>query len=140
MPRRPRSFLQEEGIFHVTAGGAGGGFIYREDLDRLDFTDVFWSAALEYDWRCIVMCLMDTHYHAVVKARREELSDGMRKVNGAYARRFNMRYGRRGHLFADRFSSWVIDDESYLNSTIAYVVWNPVRANLRTLPDEREWT
>ena len=140
MPRRPRAFLENEGIFHVTARGAGGCLIYEEDLDRLDFTDLFWTAALEFDLECIVLCLMGTHYHAVLKARREQLSAAMHKVNGAYARRFNMRHGRRGNLFEARFSSWVVQGETHLEATIAYVVWNPVRANLRTFPDEWKWT
>jgi putative transposase len=140
VPRRPRSFLEDEGIFHVTARGAGGCLIYTEDLDHLDFADLFWAAALEFEWECIVLCLMGTHYHAVLTARREQLSAGMRKVNGSYARRFNMRHGRRGHLFEARFSSWVVEDETHLEATIAYIVWNPVRANLRAFPDEWKWT
>jgi hypothetical protein len=125
MPRRPRSYLEEDAFFHVTARGAGGGHIYEEDVDRLDFTDLFWAAALEFEWDCFVLCLMGTHYHAVLKARREQLSAGMHKVNGSYARRFNVRRSRRGHLFEARFSSWVVDDETHLEATIAYGVWNP---------------
>jgi REP element-mobilizing transposase RayT len=140
VPRRPRSSLDDEGIFHVTALGVGGCLIYEDDRDRLDFTDLFWAAALEFEWECCVLCLMGTHYHAVVKACREQLSLGMHKVNGSYARRFNLRRGRRGHLFEARFSSWVMEDERHLEATIAYVVWNPVRANLCDLPDEWEWT
>ncbi len=124
----------------MTARGAGGCLIYEEDIDRLDFTDIFWSASLEFEWECVVLCLMGTHYHAVLKARREQLSAGMRKVNGAFARRFNMRHGRRGHLFEARFSSWMIEEESHLEATITYVLWNPVRANLRAFPEDWEWT
>jgi hypothetical protein len=83
---------------------------------------------------------MGTHYHAVLEARREDVSLGMRKLNGAYARRFNARHGRRGHLFEDRFSSWVVEDEARLEATIPYVLWNPVRANLRSSPIDWDWS
>ena len=140
MPRLPRTHLQEDGIFHVTGLGTGGCDIYCDDVDRLIFTDIFWTTVLAFDWECIVVCLMGTNYHAVVTARRERFSEGMQKLNGAYARRFNVRYGRRGHLFADRFSSRVVDTEHHLNASIEYVIWNPVRAGLCDFPDEWPWT
>ena len=140
MPRRARSQLAEEGFFHVTGRGTGGCDIFTEDLDRLDFADLFWSAVLVHSWECLVVVEMGTHYHAVLKCNRDDLSAGMRKLNGAYARRFNARHGRRGHLFEDRFSSWLIDDDAYLETTVPYVLWNPVRANLRTSPTNWEWS
>ncbi len=140
MPRRARSVLDDHGIFHVTGRGTGGCFIFRGDLDRLDFADLFWKAALEFAWRCHVVIEMGTHYHAVLEAARDDLSLGMRKLNGAYARRFNARHGRRGHLFEERFSSWVVEDEARLEATIPYVLWNPVRANLRTSPLDWDWS
>ena len=140
MPRRPRNFLDRDGVFHVTSRGAGGCHVFIDDLDRLDFADCFWDAALAFELNCIVACQVGTHYHAVFKADRDQLSDGMRKLNGAYARRFNVRHERRGHLFAERFSSWVVDDEPHLEATIRYVVWNPVRANQCKFPEEWEWT
>lgn len=140
MPRRPRKVLDQEGFFHVTSRGAGGCHVFVDDLDRLDFADCFWDAALEFDLECIVACQVGTHYHAVFKADRDQLSNGMRKLNGGYARRFNMRHERRGHLFEARFSSWLIDSPAYLESTIPYVLWNPVRANLSRVPSEWEWS
>ena len=140
VPRRSRATLGEEGIFHVTARGTGGCFIFVEDLDRLDFVDLFWDSALQFEWECFVVLEMGTHYHAVFRSAREQLSEGMRKLNGSYARRFNLRHERRGHLFEGRFNSWVIDDERRLLNTIAYVLYNPVRASLRRLPNEWEWS
>ncbi len=140
MPRRARSLLDDEGIFHVTGRGTGGCFIFRTDLDRFDFADLFWRSALEFQWRCHVVIEMGTHYHAVLEACREDISLGLRKLNGAYARRFNARHARRGHLFEDRFSSWVVEDDARLEATIPYVLWNPVRANLRSSPIDWDWS
>jgi hypothetical protein len=47
----------------------------------------------------------------------EALSAGMQRLNGDYARSFNHRHNRRGHLFAGRFSSWVIEGDDYLENT-----------------------
>jgi len=65
------------------------------------------------------------------------MSYAVHRLNGLYAQRFNRRHERRGHLFENRFSSWVIHDEEHLRATIAYVLENPVRAGLCT--DARDW-
>jgi REP element-mobilizing transposase RayT len=79
-----------------------------------------------------------TNYHLVLAATRPRLSDGMRRLNGDYARRFNKRHGRRGHLFDERFSSFAVEDERHLEAAIHYVLQNPVRAGL--CDEARDWT
>jgi putative transposase len=80
---------------------------------------------------------MSTHYHLVVEAKREQMSHAVHRLIGLYAQSFNRRHERRGHLFENRFSSWVIADEGHLDATIAYVLENPVSAGLCT--EAREW-
>jgi REP element-mobilizing transposase RayT len=83
---------------------------------------------------------MGTHYHLVLEASRAQLSDGMRRLNGDYARRFNRRHGRRGHLFEERFSSFVLRDERHLEAAVAYVLQNPVRAGLCAQARDWQWS
>jgi REP element-mobilizing transposase RayT len=80
---------------------------------------------------------MGNHYHLVVEARLERISDGLRRLNGLHAQRFNERHGRVGHLFGDRFHARVIRDDEQLASACAYVWNNPVRAGL--CPAEADW-
>ena len=47
---------------------------------------------------------------------------------------------RRGHLFQDRFASWVIEDDDYLEVVCGYVLANPVRAGLVECVDEWRWS
>ena len=51
--------------------------------------------------------------------------------------RFNLRYGRTGHLFGDRFGCRVVQDERYLEDLCRYVEENPLRAGLCELA--RRW-
>jgi putative transposase len=104
--------------------------LFVDDLDRLDFLQLLRSTVDVYGWRCHAQCLMGTHYHLVLESTREQLSDGMRRLNGCYARRFNRRHGRRGHLFEERFSAFVLRDEPHLAAAVEYVLQNPVRAGL----------
>jgi putative transposase len=136
MPRLPRSHLAD-GFFHTTARAVFGAMLFEDDLDRLDFLQLLQSTALLHEWRCHAHCLMGTHYHLVLELSRERLSEGMRRLNGDYARRFNRRHGRRGHLFDERFSSYVLLDERHLEAAIEYVLQNPVRAGL--CKDARDW-
>jgi putative transposase len=136
MPRFPRSQL-EDGYFHVTSRGAGGAHIFLVDLDRLDFLQLLEDTAGDVGWRAHAHCLLGTHYHLILEAGRESLSAGMQRLNGVYALRFSRRHGRRGHLFAERFSSFVIRDDQHLGAAIEYVLQNPVKAGL--CAEARDW-
>jgi REP element-mobilizing transposase RayT len=83
---------------------------------------------------------MTTHYHLVVGCRRPDLSRGVHRLNGRYAVDFNRRYGRFGHLFAERFSARLIESEDYLFDACAYVVLNPVKAGLCLRPEDWPWS
>jgi putative transposase len=136
MPRFPRSQLQD-GYFHVTARGAGGALVFVDDLDRLDFLDLLRTTTALCGWRRHAHCLLGTHYHLVLETTRVGLSAGMQRLNGVYALRFNRRHDRKGHLFAERFSSHVLRDDRHLAAAIEYVLQNPVRAGV--CADAREW-
>jgi putative transposase len=138
MPRLPRSHLAD-GFFHATARAVFGAMLFEDDLDRLDFLQLLRSTAQLFDWRCHAHCLMGTHYHLVLELSTERLSAGMRRLNGDYARRFNHRHGRRGHLFDERFSSYVLRDERHLATAIEYVLQNPVRAGLCEDAGDWQW-
>ena len=139
MPRIPRSQL-DDGFFHATARAIRGAFLFENDLDRIDFMQLLATTIRLHEWRCHAHCLMGTHYHLVLETSREQLSEGMRRLNGDYARRFNKRHSARGHLFEERFSSWVIADEQHLHATLAYVRDNPVRAGLCERPEDWPWS
>ena len=136
MPRIPRSQL-DDGFFHATARAIRGALLFENDLDRIDFMQLLGATIRLHEWRCHARCLMGTHYHLVLETSREQLSEGMRKLNGDYARRFNRRHGRRGHLFAERFSAYVIRDEQHLQAAVEYALQNPVRAGL--CRNARDW-
>jgi putative transposase len=85
-------------------------------------------------------CLMTTHYHLVVATPTPDLSRGMHYLNGLYAQRFNGRWDRFGHLFAERFWSRLIESEEYLGAACNYVFENPVRAGLCESASQWRWS
>jgi REP element-mobilizing transposase RayT len=83
---------------------------------------------------------MTTHYHLIVECSRASLSNGLHQLNGRHARAFNRRHGRYGHLFAERFSVRVIENEGYLFDACTYVILNPVKAQLCDYAEEWPWS
>jgi REP element-mobilizing transposase RayT len=114
MARSRRNELPPSGIYQVTTRGVAKELIYRDDRDRRLFLTLFLDVIQRQRWRCLAFCLMGTHYHFVVETTVGELSEGMHRLNGVYAQRFNRRHRRRGHLFGDRFTAWVVRDDRHL--------------------------
>jgi putative transposase len=83
---------------------------------------------------------MGNHYHLLVETPRANLSVGMRQLNGLYARRFNARHGRCGHVFQARYRSILIQKETHLLAVVRYIALNPVRAGLCAHPSAHRWS
>ena len=139
MPRAPR--LVAPGMtYHVTTLGTGGEAIFMNAGDRLYFLELLASVVDRWRWACLAYCLMTTHYHLVVRTPENDLARGMHRLNACHAQRFNWRYDRRGHLFAERFHSEQITRESHLLESIRYVAMNPVRAGMCRSPRAWRWS
>ena len=139
MGRLPRTSLPD-GIFHVTARGVAGGSVFVDDADRSTFLELLALCEQREDWRCHAFTLLSTHYHLVVETARDSLSTGLHRLNGRYARHFNKRHGRFGHVFAERFSARLIESEVYLYDACAYVLVNPVKAGLCDNVEDWPWS
>jgi putative transposase len=85
-------------------------------------------------------CLMPNHVHLVVVPKRpDSLCHLFRNAHREYARRINEREGWQGHLWQERFHSFVMD-EAHLMATVRYVELNPVRAGLCDRPNDWRWS
>ena len=83
---------------------------------------------------------MPNHIHIIaVPSRKENLRLAIGECHRRYTRRINFREGWRGHLWQERFSSFVMD-ERYLIACVRYIENNPVRANLVSRPEQWPWS
>jgi REP element-mobilizing transposase RayT len=110
--------------------GNNGIDIYLDPGDRLLFISLLDRIAGDSDWTLHAWCLMTNHFHLVVENRKANLSAGMHRLNSVYARWFNERHGRAGHMFGSRFRAKPIEGDRQLYNTAEYVFDNPVRAGL----------
>jgi putative transposase len=83
--------------------------------------------------------LMTNHFHLLVQTNTPNLSAGMHVLTGTYARGFNERHGRRGHLFGARFYCTEIDDDEGHERAGLYVVENAVRAGVCAVWTDWPW-
>ncbi|HLB33664.1 MAG: hypothetical protein A3F67_01530 [Verrucomicrobia bacterium RIFCSPHIGHO2_12_FULL_41_10] len=131
MPRQIR--IEYEGaIYHVMNRGDRGEPIFVDDHDRRKFLATLGEACAKASWQVHAYCLMNNHFHLVIETPQPTLVDGMRWMLSTYTQRFNARHQQRGHLFAGRYKSLIVDesDNYYLRTVCDYVHFNPVRGHL----------
>ena len=138
MPRELRDELAGA-IHHVFARGNAKQAIYLDDEDRERYLAVLGRAVLRQGWRCLAFCLMDNHVHLLIETPAPNLGRGIQWLHGMYARAFNHRYRRSGHLFQGRFGSERMKSDAQLLVVARYIARNPVEGGLCSEPDEWPW-
>lgn len=130
MPRPPR-IQAVETIYHLTTRSARGTPLYLDDTDRWTWLAIAHSVFERFRWICIAWCLMTTHYHLLIRTTDDpQLAAAMKRLNWLYARSANKRHGNKGHVFAARYGSRLVETDAHLQDACRYVALNPVRAGL----------
>ena len=108
---RPHRYLAAGAYYHVGIRGNNHAPIVLDDGDRIVFFHILRRVERRYGWRTHVRCLMGNHYHLLVETPMPNLAEGMRDLNGGYARAFNERHKRKDHVFGRRYWSKVIESD-----------------------------
>ena len=119
-------------VFHLTARATWGRELFLTDTDREDFLRLLERIVRRYRWQCLAWCLMDTHYHLIVRTPNANLGAGMRDLNGSH--------GRFGSVLAERYADRVIRSEEHFANALRYVALNPVFAGLVRNADHWRWS
>ncbi len=126
MPTRLRVDLA--GYHHVINRGVNRSDVFNHPDDKEVFLQIVNKAATIHRVTLHDYCLMDNHYHLLIETQKENISTFMRLVNANYAKYFNKKYRRSGHLWQDRYKSRYITSEEYLYTLIRYIEYNPIEA------------
>lgn len=118
------------GFYHVCARGTGKQLIFEGDEDRWEFLELMRECCREAGVTVIAWCLMGNHVDLVLSDYEDTMSAAMQRLLLTYARRFNKRTGRTGHLFQNRFDRRSLDTDRYLMAAIRYVHANPQEAGI----------
>jgi putative transposase len=125
--------------YHVVARAVFGRMLF-QDADRRRFLRRLHVVVKRHGWICTTYCLMGTHFHLVLETPRPNLALGMQALNSVYARGFNLRHGRHGHVFSERYASKLILTDRHLLATHRYVLLNPVAAGLSATAADYRWS
>jgi putative transposase len=125
------------GIYHVTARGNNQQHIFRSTDDYEDFLTILDRVCRRHRWVLLAYCLLGNHFHLVVLTPEPNLAAGMQQLMSAFARTFNFRYSRRGHVFERRYWSEHKETEAGVFNALAYTGDNPCAAGL--VARAREW-
>lgn len=139
MSRKPRVHVNG-GFYHVIFRGNARQDMFLEEADYAIWRSTVSRAFNDYGHRLHAFCWMTNHVHMAVQAGTEPLAKSMSFLASHYARRFNMRHGRSGHLFERRYRAILVQEELYLKELVRYIHLNPVRARMVTSPDEYVWS
>jgi REP element-mobilizing transposase RayT len=127
-------------FYHCINRGNRREQIYRDNSDYQQMLEGLANISSRYKVRIHSYCLMPNHFHLLVEQQDLSVSLAMRSLTTCYARYFNRKYHKVGHVFQGRFRGILCDKQSYLLELVRYIHLNPVRARLIQLPQEWEWS
>lgn len=126
-------------LYHVINRGSRQDNIFTCGGDKQDFLFRLEKTARKYSADLFAYCLMDNHFHLLMKTHNPNISEVMRMLQGGYANWFRAKYGLVGPLFQSRYKSVLVEDEEYLVTLSAYIHLNPVRAGMVEHPQDYQW-
>jgi len=125
---------------HITQRGNRRQKTFFSEEDYAAYIDLMAQWCRKYTVEIWAYCLMPNHIHLIaVPGKKENLRLAIGEAHRRYTRRINFREGWRGHLWQERFSSFVMD-EHYLLACTRYIENNPVRAKLAEKAGQWGWS
>lgn len=132
MPRCARA-VSLTGYYHVFDRGNSKQIIFEDDSDRYRFLSDISDRFVRHEVAVLAWCLMDNHFHLMVDDPYDNLSKAMQCALTAYAKYFNRKTGRTGHLFDNRYSRVAVESDTQAVQLLDYIHLNPVKGALDSL-------
>lgn len=139
MGRRPRQHYPGA-FYHFIARGNNRQAIFSSADDRRAFEHFLSEGVERFDNRCHAYCWMTNHVHMAIEIADVPLSHVAHNLLCRYARWFNRKYDRSGHLFERRYRAFLVETDDAFLSLIRYIHLNPVRAQVVTDPETYPWS
>ena len=138
--RSTRKLNQAQLVSYITQRAAGREPLFVEDQDYLFLLGWLKDWVQQAEVALYAFCFMPNHVHLLISPQQENLYGAMRDLFSRYARYFNRKYERKGHLFGSPYRQSVCLDEKYLLAASLYIHLNPVRAGLAAGPQAYRWS
>lgn len=136
----PNRVVPDGSVHHVMNRGVARQTIFFCDRDRIEFGRLLAEIHERFGIEVLAYCLMDNHYHLIVRCPTGGLSEAMQHLASTFVRHVNERVNRDGPLFRSRFKSILVDNDEYLLRAIRYVHRNPLDIAGVSAPSEYRWS
>jgi REP element-mobilizing transposase RayT len=117
-------------LHHVIVRGIEKRRIVDDRRDREALVSRMGEAGTSTGTAIYAWSLMTNHVHMLLRSGQAGLPRFMRRLLTGYAIGYNLRHGRHGHLFQNRYKSIVCDEDGYFTQLVRYIHLNPIRAGL----------
>lgn len=139
MPR-PLRIEYSGAWYHVMNRGIDRMRIFSTDEHRQIFLKLLMEASLLFQIEIHSYCLMDNHYHLLLRTPHPNLGKAMRHLIGLYTLRYNRSINRDGPLFRGRYKAILIEASDYLLKVSRYIHLNPMEAKIVENPENFKWS
>ena len=139
MARKPRVHFPGA-LYHVISRGNQRQDIFLDDTDRTVYLSYLSECKGRFSIELYAYALMRNHVHLLLEVHEKPLSRFMQSLLFRYARYFNKRYDKVGHLFQGRYRAILCDKDAYLLELVRYVHLNPIRAKIVSDLKRYLWT
>ncbi len=124
--------------YHIYNRGAHQADIFRDDRDYVYLLKLVKEKAEEFDISVIAYCLMDNHYHFLLRQNGDAtISQFMQAVFNIYSKTFNKKYSLSGTLFEGAFKAIMVKRNEYLLRLCRYIHCSPIEAEM--VKDPAQW-
>ncbi len=130
----------ETGIYHVMLRGIDKRNIFLKDSDYEKFIEYIKKVKEKTEFMVYAYCLMTNHVHMLLKTETVEIGDIIRRITVGYAQYHNIKNGRTGHLFQNRFKSEPVNTDEYFLVVLRYIHQNPIKAGMVEKIEDYKWS
>ena len=136
MPRGRRE-LYDGAVYHVVQRGHNKDTLFKRRRDYLVFKEFIRKYKFRNTFDIYHYCLMPNHFHFLLKIMKgAELPKILHGISQTYSHYYRKVYNRSGHVYQNRYKSYLIEDDGYLLECGRYIDRNPLRAGIvKNLPD-----
>lgn len=116
---------------HIMVQGINKEDIFKHEIYKKLYLKLLQKYLNEFNVNLLAYVVMDNHAHMLIHYKNiEELSKFMSKVNQNFAQIYNKHEERVGYVFRSRYKCKEIVDMQYLYVVLAYIHFNPYKANI----------
>jgi REP element-mobilizing transposase RayT len=125
----------------VTSQSGHNETLFVDPADYQNYISLIDTYKKQYGFKLFSYTLMPTHLHLLIELRHNiAISTIMHDLNSLYTKNFNTRYGKKGHLFQERFKAVLTEKEPYLLPLTRYIHLHPKREKIVEDPKDYSYS